>query len=85
LHAIRCIFRGVILKYCPDFLIKLKNGKTLKLEVKGKDDQQNRTKPEYLKEWIEAVNADCRFGKWSCDVSFLTSDIQDKIRKHAQT
>ncbi len=41
--AISYIFRGVIHKYCPDFLIKLKNGTTLILEVNGKDDQQNRT------------------------------------------
>ena len=82
--VINYIFRGVIHKFYPDFLIKLKNGKTLILEVKGKDDQQNRTKREYLKEWIEAVNADGRFGKWSWDVSFRTSDIKDKIRKHAQ-
>ncbi len=28
------------------------------LEVKGKDDQQNKTKREYLDEWIKAVNSD---------------------------
>ena len=83
--VINYVFRGVIHKFYPDFLIKLKNGKTLILEVKGKDDQQNRTKREYLKEWIEAVNTDGRFGKWSWDVSFRTSDIKDKIKKHAQT
>lgn len=81
--AISYIFRGVIHKYYPDFLIKLKNGKTLVLEVKGKDDQQNRTKRQYLQEWVEAVNTDGRFGKWSWDVSFRTSDIKDKIRKHS--
>ena len=78
------IFRGVIHKYYPDFLIKLRNGKTLILEVKGKDDQQNRTKREYLKEWVEAVNADGRFGKWFWTVSFRTSDIKDKINKHSK-
>ncbi len=34
------------------------------LEVKGKDDQQNKTKREYLDEWVKAVNSDDRFGKW---------------------
>ena len=82
--VINYVFRGVIHKYYPDFLIKLKNGKTFILEVKGKDDQQNRTKREYLKEWVEAVNTDGRFGKWSWDVSFRTSDIKDKIRKHSE-
>ncbi len=81
--SISYVFRGVIHKYYPDFLIKLKNGKTLILEVKGKDDQQNRTKRQYLQEWIEAVNTDGRFGKWTWDVSFRTSDIKDKIKKHS--
>lgn len=80
--AISYVFRGVIHKYYPDFLIKLKNGKTLVLEVKGKDDQQNKTKRQYLNEWVEAVNTDGRFGTWSWDVSFRTSDIKDKIKKH---
>jgi type III restriction enzyme len=83
--VINYVFRGVIHKYFPDFLIKLKNGATFVLEVKGKDDQQNRTKREYLKEWIEAVNSDGRFGKWSWDVSFRTSDIKDKIKKHSKS
>ena len=28
------------------------------LEVKGIDDQQNKTKREYLNEWVSAVNSD---------------------------
>src|SRR3989344_4963407 len=78
------VFNGVIHKYYPDFLIKLKNGKMLVLEVKGKDDQKNKTKREYFKEWIEAVNSDGRFGKWEFDVSFRTADVKDILRKHAK-
>lgn len=80
--VINYVYRGVIHKYFPDFLIKLKNGKTLVLEVKGKDDQQNKTKREYLDEWINAVNADGRFGKWCWDVSFRPSDIKDIINRN---
>jgi len=82
--VINYIYRGIIHKYYPDFIVKLTNGKTLILEIKGKDDQQNRTKREYLDEWVNAVNTDGRFGKWSWDVSFRTSDIKDKIKKHAE-
>lgn len=63
-------------------MIKLANRKTLILEVKGLDDQQNKTKREYLEEWIRAVNNDGRFGVWEWDVSFRTSDIKDIIKKH---
>ncbi|MEM3143917.1 MAG: DEAD/DEAH box helicase family protein [Candidatus Nitrosotenuis sp.] len=81
--AIEYVYNGVIHKYYPDFLIKLKNGKMFVLEVKGKDDQQNKIKRQYLAEWIEAINTDGRFGIWEWDVSFRTSDIKDKIAKHA--
>jgi type III restriction enzyme len=81
--AIEYVYNGVIHKYYPDFLIKLKNGKTFVLEVKGRDDQQNKIKRQYLAEWIEAINTDGRFGMWEWDVSFRTSDIKDKIAKHA--
>ena len=82
--VINYIYQGIIHKYYPDFLIKLFNGKMLVLEVKGKDNQQNKTKRKYLDEWIKAVNNDGRFGKWAWDVSFRTSDIHDKIIKHSQ-
>lgn len=83
--VIKYIFDGVIHNYYPDFLIKLKNGKMLVLEVKGKDDQKNKTKRQYLDEWCRAVNAEGSFGKWEWDVSFRTSDIKDTIDKHARS
>lgn len=81
--VINYVFRGVFHKFYPDFLIKLSNGKILILEIKGKDDQKNKTKRDYLNEWVNAVNNDGRFGKWSWDVSFRTSDIKDIIKKHS--
>lgn len=81
---INYVYRGVIHKYYPDFLIRLNNGKMLILEVKGKDDQQNKTKRKYLDEWVNAVNSDGRFGKWCWDVSFRTSDLKDIIIKHSK-
>lgn len=82
--VINYVYRGVIHKFYPDFLIKLANGKMLILEVKGRDDQQNKTKREYLDEWVKAVNSDGRFGMWAWDVSFRTSDVKDIIKKHAK-
>lgn len=80
--VISYLFKGVVHSYYPDFLIKLKNGNTLVLEVKGKDDEKNKTKRDALDEWINAVNTDGRFGKWEADVSFRPSDIKDILRKH---
>ena len=72
-------FNGVIRKYYPDFMIRLKNGEYLILETKGVDSQQNQTKREFLNEWVKAVNTHGGFGKWNWVVSFHPSDIEDKI------
>jgi len=81
--VINYVYHGIIHKYYPDFLIKLKNNKILVLEVKGIDNQQNKTKREYLDEWIKAVNSDGRFVQWCWDVSFRISDIKDILKKHS--
>ena len=80
--VISYLYKGVIHSFYPDFLIKLSNGKMLVLEVKGLDDEKNRTKRAALKEWIDAVNSDGRFGKWEWDVSFRPSDIKDILKRH---
>jgi type III restriction enzyme len=41
-------FKGIIHKFRPDYLVRLTNGTTLILEVKGQDDQQQQTKREFL-------------------------------------
>ena len=83
--VISYLYKGVVHSFYPDFLIKLSNGKMLILEVKGMDDEKNRTKRTALKEWIDAVNSDARFGRWESDVSFRPSDIKDIIKRHLTT
>ncbi len=80
--VISYLYKGVVHSFYPDFLIKMSNGKMLVLEVKGMDDEKNRTKRIALKEWVDAVNSDGRFGKWESDVSFRQSDIKDIIKRH---
>ena len=63
------IYRGVVRKYRPDYIIRLKTGRCLVLEVKGQDNEQNKTKRRFLDEWIQAVNAHGGFGSWCWDVS----------------
>lgn len=63
------IFQGVVRKYLPDFLLRLKNGTTLILEVKGQANDRDKAKWGFLDEWIGAVNADGRFGHWARAVS----------------
>ena len=77
------VFQGAVRKYRPDFLIRLTNGVTLVLEVKGQDGDRERTKRQALAEWVEAVNAHGGFGRWTSEVSFRTSDLAEIVRRHA--
>jgi type III restriction enzyme len=76
-------FKGVVHKYRPDFLIRLVNDVMLVLEVKGRDSPEDRTKREFLAEWVRAVNDQGGFGLWKSDVSFVPSDVKDILKKHA--
>ena len=71
------IYRGVVRKYRPDFLIRLKSGDMLVLETKGQDTEQDRVKRRYLDEWIQAVNALGGFGRWAAAVAKNPGEIRD--------
>jgi type III restriction enzyme len=76
------IFKGVVKKYWPDFLIRLTNGEYLILETKGQESAEDRTKRQLLAEWIRSVNEKGGgFGKWKSDVSYNPSDIPDILDK----
>jgi len=74
-------FKGIIHKFRPDYLVRLTNGKTLILEVKGQDDQQQQTKREFLSEWVRAVNGHAGFGEWTADVSRHPKDLLEILTK----
>ena len=70
-------------KYVPDFLIRFKSGKTLVLEIKGEDSDQDRAKRIALGQWVEAVNAHGGFGTWAHDVVVAEpAGIHDAIDRH---
>lgn len=69
-------YQGVIRRYFPDFIIKLKSGEHLILETKGQDSEQNKTKRAFLDKWCKAVNQHGGFGKWKWAVSFNPNDLE---------
>jgi type III restriction enzyme len=73
------IFKGVVHKYWPDFLILLKSGTHLVLEVKGENDAQAKAKYGALDEWVKAVNQHGGFGIWKSAISTSTTDIAQRI------
>jgi len=73
-------FKGVVRKYRPDFIIKLKNDNFLILETKGQETQKDKTKQGFLDEWVRAVNNKGGFGKWSWAVSYNPSDLPEILQ-----
>jgi type III restriction enzyme len=73
------VFQGIVHKYRPDFIIKLKNGNYLVLETKGQDTPKDRTKRAFLDEWTKAVNQQGGFGKWLWAVSKDPTDVKGII------
>lgn len=76
------VYRGVVRKYRPDFIIRLKSGKLLVLETKGRPDEQSRSKRRALEQWTDAVNQHGGFGTWASYVSYNPTDIKGILAKH---
>lgn len=71
------VYRGVVRKYRPDFLVRLTNGALLVLETKGQTTEQDKVKRRYLEECTQAVNAHGGFGQWCSAVAGSPGEIRD--------
>ncbi|CEK13013.1 hypothetical protein CWRG_00315 [Chthonomonas calidirosea] len=75
------VYGGVVHKYRPDFLVRLKRGKMLILETKRQNTEQDRGKLQYLDEWVRAINAHGGFGCWCYDVAKNPGEIRDILEQ----
>lgn len=57
-------FNGSQHTYTPDYLVKLADGTTLVLEIKGYEDEQTRAKHEAARRWCESVSNWVEMGRW---------------------
>lgn len=80
---VRYLWRGSSRNFVPDYLIRFTNGKTLVLEVKGQDSQQNAEKRSAMDKWIEAVNDQGGFGQWAFETLFDPAKARDMIERHS--
>lgn len=76
------IYRGIVSKYRPDFLVRLANGDMLILETKGEESDKDKVKFTYAEEWVNAVNSHGGFGKWQFAVASKPGDIKDILIKN---
>lgn len=75
------LYKGVVLRYRPDFITRLRNGTFLVLETKGRDAEQDKTKREFLGEWVTAVNSHGGFGNWDWAVSRDPQDVSNILAR----
>ncbi len=67
-------YDGIKYNYFPDFLVRMKSGLNLILEVKGQIRDKEPHKMEAAKRWVDAVNNWGRLGTWHYA---LTLDINE--------
>jgi type III restriction enzyme len=78
------VYRGVVRKYRPDFIVRLRSGKMLVLETKGQPDEQSYSKRRALEQWIQTVNQHGGFGQWASDISHIPGEIRDVLATYSR-
>jgi type III restriction enzyme len=82
---VQYLWNGSRRKFFPDFVVRLTNGRSLALEIKGEDSEQNRAKRAALDLWTRGVNAKGGFGCWCWDVAFQPAEVHDILERHEGT
>ena len=81
-YQVHYMWNGARRRFVPDFIVRLANGKTLVLEIKGEDSPQNKAKRSALDAWVKGVNSKGGFGVWCWDVAFDMAKLQDILNRH---
>jgi type III restriction enzyme len=66
---------GTLRKYLPDFLVELKNGDHLIVEIKGQVGDA-AIKKAAAERWCRAVSNDGRYGKWAYRLCFGAEELR---------
>jgi type III restriction enzyme len=77
--------RGAGAIYRPEYLVRMRNGTMLVLDVNGVADEKNTARRDALAQWIHAVNADGRFGTWATDALRAPEELTALLERHAGT
>jgi hypothetical protein len=79
--AIPYLYNGQMHDYMPDFLLRLKDGVTVILEVKGYMRPEDAAKVQAAQRWVDAVNNCGRMGRWSFLVCRDPNRLPYELRK----
>lgn len=69
--------------YTPDYLVRLKNGLALIIEIKGQEREQDRQKYAAARRWVSAVNNAGQWGKWEFVVCKETTKLAGMLAEQA--
>ena len=72
-------FYGGAHKFLPDFIVRLQNGVTLILEVKGFHGEKEEAKFQAAKRWVSAVNNWGRMGRWAFHVCKSSDSLKTEV------
>jgi type III restriction enzyme len=75
-------FEGVPHSYSPDYLVRLADGTTLLLEIKGHSDDQTNQKHQAARRWVSAVNNWGQLGKWRFAVCRDVAQLETILRSY---
>ncbi len=74
-------YQGVNRHYEPDFLVRLTNGVTVILEIKGFEDEESRAKHNAARRWVSAVNNWGQLGQWTFHVCRNPQILESELRE----
>lgn len=74
-------YLGIAHSYFPDFVVRLTNGATLLLEIKGEEREKDRAKHQAARRWVSAVNHWGQLGRWSFLVCRDPQQLGTKLKE----
>ncbi len=77
------VYRGVVRRYRPDFLVRFVSGLTLILEIKGRYTEHAKEKNDALRTWVRAINQHGGFGPWTSTVCTDPTKLPATLTDHA--
>lgn len=73
-------YLGIAHSYFPDFIVRLSNGTTLLLEIKGEEREKDRAKHQAARRWVSAVNHWGQLGNWAFHACRDPQQVIDEIK-----
>ena len=73
-------YQGVDHAYEPDFIVRLANGVSLVLDIKGYEDDETKAKHNAARRWASAVNNWGELGRWAFHVCRDPQQLQRELR-----